>query len=112
MNIITRCALVIVSTVVALPVVAAIGQKANAATLPKECGYWGSPATKDVSIAVKLRSGPGTNYTVLGVLYKGADFTEYCITKDYKWSWGKVTSGPNKGRNGWVSYAYLNPVYK
>ncbi|MDW6059408.1 hypothetical protein SAZ11_16970 [Streptomyces sp. FXJ1.4098] len=54
---------------------------------------------------------PGTSYSSLGVLYKGTDFTEYC-TKDYKWSYGKVTSGANKGKKGWVKYSLLNPVEK
>jgi uncharacterized protein YraI len=81
---------------------------ASAASLPKACNLIVTQ-TKEASAAVNLRSGPGTNYTSLGLLSKGTDFTEYC-TKDYKWSYGKVTSGANKGKKGWVKYSLLNPV--
>jgi len=110
MKLATRAALAAASTVAVLAGISATAPAASAASLPKGC-YGGSPHTKDVSIAVNLRSGPGTNYTSLGILYSGADFTEYCVTKDYTWSYGKVTSGPNKNKWGWVSYNYLNPVY-
>jgi uncharacterized protein YraI len=83
---------------------------ASAASLPKACNLIVTQ-TKEASAAVNLRSGPGTNYTSLGLLSKGTDFTEYC-TKDYKWSYGKVTSGANKGKKGWVKYSLLNPVEK
>ncbi|MFD7131283.1 SH3 domain-containing protein [Streptomyces sp. NPDC059894] len=83
---------------------------AHAATLPKSCTWtWSWPQTTEASTAARLRTGPGTTYTVLGILYKGNDFTEYC-NKNFKWSYGKVTSGPNKGKWGWVSYAYLKLV--
>ncbi|KAK1182693.1 SH3 domain-containing protein [Streptomyces sp. NPDC000941] len=83
---------------------------ASAASLPRACNLIVTQ-TKEASAAVNLRSGPGTNYTSLGLLSKGTDFTEYC-TKDYKWSYGKVTSGANKGKKGWVKYSLLNPVEK
>ncbi|MFG2927980.1 hypothetical protein [Streptomyces achromogenes] len=44
----------------------------------------------------------------LGILYKGTHFTEYC-NKKFTWSYGKVTSGPNKGKWGWVKKSYLWP---
>lgn len=81
---------------------------ASAASLPAACNLIVTQ-TKDVSDAVNLRSGPGTSYASLGVLYNGTKFTEYC-TKDYQWSYGKVTSGANKGKKGWVKYSLLNPV--
>ncbi|GCB46573.1 hypothetical protein SNL152K_3871 [Streptomyces sp. NL15-2K] len=58
---------------------------------------------------MNLRSGPGAKYTSKGILYKSTRFAEYC-NKDFKWGYGKVTSGPNKGKWGWVAYNYLNPV--
>ncbi|MDX3230165.1 SH3 domain-containing protein [Streptomyces sp. ME19-01-6] len=83
---------------------------ASAASLPKACNLIGTQ-TKEVTDAVHLRSGPGTSYSSLGLLQDGNDFTEYC-TKDYKWSYGKVTSGANKGKKGWVKYSLLSPVEK
>ncbi|MFJ9818798.1 SH3 domain-containing protein [Streptomyces sp. NPDC101151] len=86
-----------------------VAPAASATSLPKACNWeWAYPQNKNVSTAVNLRSGPATKYKSLGILYKGARFTEYC-NKDFKWSYGKVVSGPNKGKRGWVKYAYLNP---
>jgi uncharacterized protein YraI len=55
---------------------------------------------------VNLRSGPGTSYSIKGVVSKGTTTVFYCY-RDYgagKWSWDylKITSGPNKGVSGWV----------
>ena len=81
---------------------------ASAASLPAACNLV-LTLTKEASTSVNLRSGPGTSYTSLGILATGVNFTEYC-TKDYAWSYGKVTSGANKGKLGWVKYSLLNPV--
>ncbi|WP_235192948.1 SH3 domain-containing protein [Streptomyces viridochromogenes] len=110
MRIARRIAAVAVSGAVILGGAVLTAPTASAASLPRECNLI-LTQTKDVSDAVHLRSGPGTGYTSLGILYNGAGFTEYC-TKDYKWSYGKVTSGANKGKKGWVKYAHLNPVEK
>ncbi|MDX3382707.1 SH3 domain-containing protein [Streptomyces niveiscabiei] len=83
---------------------------ASAASLPSACNLVVTQ-TKEASTSVNLRSGPGTSYTSLGILATGVGFTEYC-TKDYVWSYGKVTSGANKGKTGWVKYSLLNPVEK
>ncbi|MCT9077177.1 SH3 domain-containing protein [Streptomyces fulvoviolaceus] len=108
MQIVTRIAAGAASAAVLLGSAVLTASTASAASLPKACNLV-STQNKNVSIAVNLRSGPGTKYKSLGILYKGARFTEYC-NKDYKWSYGKVTSGPNKGKKGWVKYSYLNPV--
>ncbi|WP_244190727.1 SH3 domain-containing protein [Streptomyces caeruleatus] len=79
---------------------------ASAASLPKGCvPAYGVPnkATK----AVNLRSGPGTKYTSLGILSKGTRYTPTCMTKDASWLYGKVGTGPNKGRKGWVYWTYM-----
>ncbi|UXY29457.1 SH3 domain-containing protein [Streptomyces sp. HUAS TT20] len=110
MRIGTRIAATAASAAVILGGAVLTAPTASAASLPKACNLINTQ-TKSVSMAVHLRSGPGTKYTSLGILHKGARFTEYC-TKDYKWSYGKVTNGPNKGKKGWVKYSYLNPVEK
>jgi uncharacterized protein YraI len=59
--------------------------------------------------AVNLRTGPGTKYKSRGVLSKGTWFNEYC-TKDFLWYYGKVANGANKGKKGWVSAYYIDPI--
>ncbi|KUN94155.1 hypothetical protein AQJ67_37415 [Streptomyces caeruleatus] len=78
---------------------------ASAASLPKDCLeiYHN---TKKATEAVNLRKGPGRNYTSLGILSKGTRFRVNCTT-DFYWYYGKVETGANKGRKGWVSIAYL-----
>ncbi|WP_244187987.1 SH3 domain-containing protein [Streptomyces regalis] len=80
---------------------------ASAASLPKSCTWeWAWPQKMEITSDVNLRSGPGKKYTSLGILYKGARFTEYC-DKNHSWSYGKVTSGPNNGKWGWVKTDYV-----
>lgn len=80
---------------------------ASAASLPKSCTWeWAWPQKMEITSDVNLRSGPGKKYTSLGILYKGARFTEYC-DKNHSWSYGKVASGPNNGKWGWVKTDYV-----
>ncbi|WP_369171016.1 SH3 domain-containing protein [Streptomyces sp. R28] len=81
---------------------------ASAASLPKSCTTeWTSPQKMEITnSAVHLRSGPGAKYTSLGILHYDTQFTEYC-NKDSEWSYGKVTSGPNRGKKGWVKRDYV-----
>ncbi|MFE7275330.1 SH3 domain-containing protein [Streptomyces sp. NPDC057623] len=83
----------------------AIAPTASAASLPKDC-LEVYQVNKKMTEAVHLRKGPGKKYTSLGILSKGTRFINYC-TKDFYWYYGKVTSGPNKGRKGWVTIAYM-----
>lgn len=78
-----------------------------AAAVPSACNWeWQWPQKKRTTAAVNLRSGPSTNYVSKGILFTGTTFTEYC-NKDFEWSYGKVTSGANSGKWGWVAGAYL-----
>ena len=79
---------------------------ASAASLPKGCVPAYAVPNKATK-AVNLRSGPGTKYTSLGILSKGTRYTPSCMTKDAKWLYGKVDTGPNKGRKGWVYRTYM-----
>lgn len=108
MRIARRIAAAAASTAVILGGAVLTAPTASAASLPSACNLIVTQ-TKEAATSVNLRSGPGTSYTSLGILSTGTDFTEYC-TKDYQWSYGKVTSGANKGKTGWVKYSYLNPV--
>ncbi|MFE7273727.1 SH3 domain-containing protein [Streptomyces sp. NPDC057623] len=82
---------------------------ASAASLPKACDWeWAWPQPNKATAAVNLRKGAGIKYTSLGILRKGTRFTEYC-NKEFKWDYGKVASGPNKGKWGWVKSEYLDP---
>ncbi|SCF97326.1 SH3 domain-containing protein [Streptomyces sp. Ncost-T10-10d] len=82
-----------------------------AAAIPSACTYqWNEPRKAATTTAVNLRSGPSTSYTSLGLLSKGTGFTHYCLKGDVNpsWAWGKVTTGANAGKSGWVRYDYLN----
>ncbi|SDM63188.1 hypothetical protein SAMN04487981_10258 [Streptomyces sp. cf386] len=83
---------------------------ATAASLPKACkgNVWVEPQKQVADTAVNLRSGPGTKYTSKGILYKNTRFSEYCTNWNYNWGYGKVASGPNKGKWGWVSTFHLH----
>ncbi|MHB9860064.1 SH3 domain-containing protein [Streptomyces sp. YIM S03343] len=84
---------------------------ASAASLPRACRYVHPHPVKHVtSTAVNLRTGPGTTYVSKGILSKGTRFSEYCTNGKRNWSYGKVTSGPNKGKTGWVRGIYLRWV--
>lgn len=79
---------------------------AAAASLPKGCTPSSGVPSKATK-AVNLRTGPGTKYKSLGILSKGTRFNDSCMTKDYIWFYGKVGTGPNKGKKGWVNGHYL-----
>ncbi|MEV3966975.1 SH3 domain-containing protein [Streptomyces sp. NPDC050698] len=84
---------------------------ASAASLPSACPkdlILPVPQTQKTSTTVNLRSGPGTSYTSKGSLAKGTKFDHYCSTyKSQSWVYGKVLSGANKGKWGWVAESYL-----
>ncbi|BCM69022.1 hypothetical protein EASAB2608_04356 [Streptomyces sp. EAS-AB2608] len=109
MNITTRIASVAASSALLIGGATVAAPTASAASLPKACTWeWAYPQSERITTAVNLRSGPGTKYKSLGILYKAVRFTEYC-NKDFKWSYGKVASGPNKGKKGWVKTSYTFP---
>ncbi|CAL9676920.1 hypothetical protein SUDANB105_07975 [Streptomyces sp. enrichment culture] len=83
---------------------------AAAVSIPSKCQYqWNTPHNAKTTTGVNLRTGPSISYTSLGLLTKGTGFTHYCLAypNGTNWAWGKVTSGANKGKTGWVAYAYL-----
>ncbi|MFF4934972.1 SH3 domain-containing protein [Streptomyces griseofuscus] len=109
MQITTRIVAVAASTALIAGGALLTAPTASAASLPKACNWtWAWPQKHGIKTAVNLRSGPGTKYASLGILYKSTTphFTEYC-NKDFKWDYGVVTSGANKGKKGWVSDQYL-----
>ncbi|MFG2132762.1 SH3 domain-containing protein [Streptomyces sp. NPDC048751] len=67
------------------------------------------PLAETVTANVNLRKNPGTGSTSLGILAKGTKFTGHCLTNKggTNWEYGKVTSGANKGKWGWVAWEYL-----
>lgn len=79
---------------------------ASAASQPKGCIPSSKVPTKTTE-AVNLRTGPGTKYKSLGILSKGTRFNDSCMTKDFIWFYGKVATGANKGKKGWVNGHYL-----
>lgn len=86
----------------------AMAPTASAASMPKACDYvWQVPDYMKTTTAVNLRKGPGTKYASRGILAKGVRFTAHCNTDDFRWTYGKVTSGAHKGKWGWVSLDYL-----
>ncbi|KNE83351.1 SH3 domain-containing protein [Streptomyces xinghaiensis] len=83
---------------------------AAAVSIPSKCQYqWYNPHKAKTTTSVHLRTGPSTGYTSLGILSKGTKFTHYCVAypNGSNWAWGKVTSGANAGKTGWVYYNYL-----
>ncbi|MFD4560182.1 SH3 domain-containing protein [Streptomyces sp. NPDC058469] len=103
----TRVAAGMASAAVLIGSAVVVAPSASAASLPKSCNWeWAWPQKEETTTAINLRTGAGTKYTSLGILSKGVRFTEYC-NKDFKWSYGTVTSGANKGKKGWVSSSYL-----
>ncbi|MFK0179664.1 SH3 domain-containing protein [Streptomyces xanthochromogenes] len=84
---------------------------ASAVSIPSQCQYqWNEPRNARTTTDVNLRTGPSTSYTSIGLLTTGTGFTHYCLAypNGNNWAWGKVTSGANAGRAGWVYYNYLN----
>ncbi|MEH0420166.1 SH3 domain-containing protein [Streptomyces sp. B21-083] len=84
---------------------------ASAVTLPSACPkdlILPVPQTLKATTTVNLRSGPGTSYTAKGSLATSTKFEQYCSTyKSQTWDYGKVLSGANKGKWGWVADSYL-----
>ncbi|MFC8125416.1 SH3 domain-containing protein [Streptomyces sp. NPDC057302] len=90
------------------------GVSARAAKAPSvgssACDWtWQWPLKEKATATVKLRTGPGTGYAARGVVGKGSKSREYC-NKNWKWSYGKVLTGPNKGKKGWIASKYLTPT--
>lgn len=72
------------------------------------CDY--RPAYSPVGTAtttVNLRNGPSTSYYSKGLLVKGNRFDPSCSKYNHTWFYGKVLSGANSGKWGWVYGAYL-----
>ncbi|MGY3056123.1 uncharacterized protein YraI [Streptomyces sp. TE3672] len=110
MRLSSRIAAIVSAAVMAGGVSIAAAPTAAAVTIPSACQYqWNNPHNAKATTSVNLRTGPSTGYTSLGILSKGTGFTHYCIggPSNTNWAWGKVTSGANKGRTGWVAYTYL-----
>ncbi|MEU2552316.1 SH3 domain-containing protein [Streptomyces sp. NPDC014684] len=80
---------------------------ASAATGSKACTHQVKLDTRVTATAtVNFRTGPGTNYTSLGLLPKGQGVYWAC----YKGNWGylKPYYGAHKGHWGWVSRTYID----
>ncbi|MDH2390115.1 SH3 domain-containing protein [Streptomyces sp. HNM0663] len=65
-----------------------------------------SPVSK-ASTNVNLRNGPSTSYYSKGLLTKGTRFDPLCSAKNHVWFYGKVLSGANAGKWGWVNGYHL-----
>jgi len=112
MHIASRAAAVTSAVVIAVGGASlALAPAASAVSIPSTCQYqWNVEHKANTTTNVNLRTGPGTSYTSRGLLTKGTGFTHYCLAYPHgtNWAWGKVTSGANKGKTGWVAYTYLN----
>lgn len=60
-----------------------------------------------VQSSLNVRSGPGTNYQVVGSLRPKDSVTVVAKSKDGNWS--QISFGP-KGSKGWVADIYLTPA--
>ncbi|MET9669656.1 SH3 domain-containing protein [Streptomyces sp. NPDC006475] len=79
----------------------------SAAAVPAACDWeWAWPQTNNATATVHLRSGPGSGYTSKGLLQKGIKFQETC-NKNFAWGYGKVLTGANRGKWGWVAKSYM-----
>ncbi|MFC8223814.1 SH3 domain-containing protein [Streptomyces sp. NPDC057362] len=67
-------------------------------------GYWWTYPTTNL----KLRSGPGANYSSLGLLHKGDGVEVKCKAKKAGWMRVHVLNGPLDGRTGWVASKYIH----
>ncbi|GAA4635911.1 hypothetical protein GCM10023196_083460 [Actinoallomurus vinaceus] len=107
----------VVAGVVALGGVVATASAANAAG-SSTCTVNIKDATYKTTTSVRLRKGPSTSYTSLGLLTTGTKFYGTCKydpsygigVSDKVWTYGKVTSGANTGKWGWVYSSYLKRV--
>ncbi|MCO6008305.1 hypothetical protein NE236_25330 [Actinoallomurus purpureus] len=107
----------VVAGMVALGGVVATASAASAAG-SSACTVNIRNATYKTTTAVRLRKGPSTSYTSLGLLSTGTRFYGTCNydpsygigVSDKVWTYGKVTSGANSGKWGWVFSSYLRKV--
>ncbi|MFI1533654.1 SH3 domain-containing protein [Streptomyces anandii] len=83
-----------------------------ASALPAACAKddtFPVPLKETTTTNVNLRRNPGSSSTSLGLLVKGTKFSGRCL--HYKggtnWTYGKVLSGANSGKWGWVDWDYL-----
>ncbi|MFF4699961.1 SH3 domain-containing protein [Streptomyces chattanoogensis] len=66
---------------------------------------WGSV---DANGGLRLRTGPGTQYTAKGWLKNSTFMDIVCTSAGDRWLYGKVYgSGPNRGKWGWVANKYF-----
>lgn len=64
------------------------------------------PALATTNANLNVRSGPGTDYPVLGVLSTGQTVEITGVSADYRWWQVKLSGVPND--RGWVSAFYVN----
>ncbi|MEV5748325.1 hypothetical protein AB0L00_10940 [Actinoallomurus sp. NPDC052308] len=104
----------VVAGAVALGGVVATATAASAVGSSK-CTVNITDSTYKTTTTVKFRTGPSTGYTALGSLSTGTKFYGTCKydpsygigVSDQVWTYGKVTSGANTGKWGWVYSSYL-----
>lgn len=105
----TRTKAAVVAAATSLTVVlggVAMAPAASAASAPGCDWEWQWPQTQRTTTTINLRSGSGTGYTSKGLLAKGVKFQEHC-NKQSTWSYGKVLTGANAGKWGWVATRYI-----
>jgi uncharacterized protein YgiM (DUF1202 family) len=107
--------IVVTAVAAATLIVPALAGSAEAATSnsvvgPSACGkkypadWWLYPTTN-----VKLRSGPGSGYSALGLLPEGTGVEAKCIAKGKPgWMRVYVLNGALDGRTGWVARKYIS----
>jgi uncharacterized protein YgiM (DUF1202 family) len=100
-----------IGTATATLMIPVLAGSAEATTVvgPSACGkiyppgnLWTYPTSN-----LKLRSGPSTNYTALGLLHEGDGVEVQCKAKVAGWARVYVLNGPQDGRTGWVATKYL-----
>ncbi|MFE9613150.1 SH3 domain-containing protein [Streptomyces sp. NPDC006012] len=79
-----------------------VGTSACGKTYP--AGYWWTYPTTNL----KLRSGPGTGHSALGLLHEGDGVEVKCKAKTAGWMRVYVLNGPLDGRTGWVASKYIH----
>ncbi|MGW4271294.1 hypothetical protein ACWEGQ_02775 [Streptomyces seoulensis] len=82
---------------------------------PKACNTDGAGAQLHTIEAVRLRADKGTSSRVVTVLSKNTDFYAECwgvTANDAWWAYGRVLSGPDRERYGWVAGAYTATGYR
>jgi uncharacterized protein YraI len=81
---------------------------------PRACNAQAAAVQLHTTDAVHLRSGRGAHHRSRGVLPRSTDVYAECwgLQGDAWWAYGRVMSGPLKGRTGWVSGDYLATGYR